>query len=358
MVQVETKRGRKGLGVAAALVAGGMLLAGPAQAEPEHSWKMATSWGGGPIMELGPKCFAERIGNLTDGRIDVEVFPGGALGKALKVTDIVRSGAAEAGHTWMGYDWGRDRAVVVFAGFAGSMDSERALHWLYQGGGAEMQKDYRDEVFGVVSIPLGARTAEAFLHSRKPVRTMEDLDGLKLRTAGAWLEIVQGLGASPVTMPGSEVYTSLERGVIDATEWGTLYENQSSGFHKIAEYVMIPGVHQPMAMFELVVNPDAYAKLSDKDKALVDLAARSCTMDMWMKIGHEDAKALQFYKSEGNQIVEIEPEAQIAMRQAALEWAKAQYEDSAWFKKAYESQLEYEDAWKDASSYRNVQSAN
>jgi len=338
---------------AAALMAGTLLMAGPVQAEAKHKWKLAAAWSGGPLWD-NTNCFADRIDLLTNGDIEVEVFPGGALGKALKVSDTVRSGAAEAGHTWMGYDWGRDRAVVVFGGFAGSMDSERSLHWLYEGGGADMQKEYRDEVFGVVSIPLGARTAEAFLHSNKPVKTMEDMQGLKLRTAGAWLEITQDMGASPVTMPGSEVYTSLERGVIDATEWGTLYENQSSGFHKIAKYVMIPGVHQPMAMFELVINKDAYAKLSDREKELVNLAARSCTMDMWMKVGHEDAKALQFYRDEGNEIIVLDPAAQQAMRQAALEWAEKQAADSEWFKKAYDSQLAYEEAWKDAADYRNV----
>ena len=354
MTRATRNRGERRLAAAASLVAASLLLAGPAAAaDAKHHWKMATGWGGGPLMD-NSNCFADRVGLLSDGAIEVEVFPGGALGKALKVSDTVRSGAAEAGHTWMGYDWGRDRAVVVFAGFAGSMDSERSLHWIYQGGGAEMQNEYRQEVFGVVSIPLGVRTAEAFLHSNKPVRTMEDMQGLKLRTAGAWLEITDGFGASPVTMPGSEVYTSLERGVIDATEWGTLYENISSGFHKIAKYVMIPGVHQPMAMFELVINPDAYAALSDREKELVDIAARSCTMDMWLKVGHEDAKALQFYKDEGNEIIVLEPEAQQAMRQAALEWAEKQAQDSEWFRKAYDSQLAYEKAWKDAADYRNV----
>lgn len=340
----------------AAMAACATVMGGAAQAEPEHKWKMATSWGGGPLMELGAKAFADRVEQLTHGRIEVEVFPAGTLGKALKVSDTVKNGIAQAGHTWMGYDWGKDKATVVFGGFAGSMDSERMLHWLYQGGGQEMWREFREEKFGVVSFPLFIRTAEAFLHSRKPVKSIKDLQGLKIRTAGAWLEISGNLGASPVTMPGGEVYTSLERGAIDATEWGTLYENITPGFHKIAKYVVIPGVHQPVAPFELVLNKDAFAALSEEDQALVELAAKITTIESWLRVGDEDAKALQFFRDAGNEIIELDRETQLAVRKLAGEWGEKEGETNEWFKKAFESQRAYELLWRDAGSYRNVAS--
>lgn len=332
----------------------GSAFAGSSAFAAEHEWKMATSWGGGPLMELGAKAFAEKVEMLTDGRVEIQVFTGGTLGKALNVSETVANGVAEAGHTWMGYDWGKDKAVVVFGGFAGSMDSERMMHWLYEGGGVEMWRDFRMDKFGLVSMPLFMRTAEAFLHSTKPVKSMDDLQGLKLRTAGAWIEISESMGASPVTTPGAEVFTALERGAIDATEWGTLYENISSGFHKVAKYVIIPGVHQPVAPFELVINKDAYAALSERDQQLVDLAAKIVTFESWTRVGHEDAKALQFYREAGNEIIELDKEVQVAVKQQAVEWGAAQSEENEWFKKAYESQLAYEDLWKDASRYRNV----
>lgn len=330
------------------------LLGSSANAAEQHNWKMATSWGGGPLMELGAKAFAEKIEFLTEGRIKVQVFTGGTLGKALNVSDTVKNGVAQVGHTWMGYDWGKDKAAVVFGGFAGSMDSERMLHWLYEGGGLQLWRDFRMEKFGVVSMPLFIRTAEAFLHSNKPVRNMDDLKGLKVRTAGAWLEISQSMGASPVTMPGAEVFTSLERGTIDATEWGTLYENISPGFYKIAKYVVIPGVHQPVAPFELVINKDAYASLSKRDQQLVELAAKLVTFESWTRIGDEDAKALQFYRDSGNEIIELDESVQRAVKAKGIEWGNTQGESNPWFKKAYESQRAYETLWKDASSYRNV----
>ncbi len=246
---------------AGAVATAGATLAQPAHAQATITWKMATGWGGGPLMDIGAKAFAEKMGELSGGRFKIQVFPGGALGNALKVPETVKNGIAECGHTWMGYDWGKDPTTVLFGGYAGSFDTERMLHWLYQAGGVEMQRKFREETAEIISFPLGARTAEAFLHSRKPVKTLADLKGLKMRTAGAWLEMAKDLGAAPVTTPGGDVYPMLERGAIDATEWGTMYENISMGFHKIAKYIIYPGVHQPTAPFELVINKDAWAKL-------------------------------------------------------------------------------------------------
>ncbi len=324
----------------------------------EVKWKMATSWGGGPLMDIGAKAFAARVNLLTDGRVKIQVFPGGTLGKALKVSETVRTGVAEVGHTWMGYDWGRDKTTVLFGGYAGSMDSERMLHWLYEAGGLEMWRQFREEKFGVVSFPMFIRTAEAFLHSRKAVRTLDDLKGLKIRTAGAWLEISKTLGAAPVTMPGAEVYTSLERGVIDATEWGTLYENISPGFNKIAKYVIIPGVHQPVAPFEVLFNKDAWAKLSARDQELIQVAAKLVTFESWTRIGNEDAKALAYYRKAGNEIIELDESVQIKVKKIAIDWAEQQAKDNEWFAKVLQSQREFEELWKDAASYRNVKSGN
>jgi TRAP-type mannitol/chloroaromatic compound transport system substrate-binding protein len=344
----------KGLSTIAAAAAVALALGTPDPAAAQQKWKMATSWGGGPLMEVGAKAFAERVGFLTDGRIQIEVFPGGTLGKALKVSETVKNGVAEVGHTWMGYDWGKDKTTVTFGGFAGSMDSERMLHWLYEAGGIDMWRQFRDEKFGVVSFPCFIRTAEAFLHSNKPVRTLNDLKGLKLRTAGAWLEISQTLGAAPVTMPGAEVYTSLERGAIDATEWGTLYENISPGFHKIAKYVIIPGVHQPVAPFEVMINKKAFASISDRDKKLIELAAKLVTFESWTRIGHEDAKALNFFRAEGNEIIELDESVQKEAKRIANQWADQVAKENAWFAKVIKSQRAFELLWKDAQRYRNV----
>ena len=341
---------------AGAVATAGMAIARPASAQATYNWKMATGWAGGPLMDIGSKAFAEKMEQLSGGRFKIQVFPGGALGNALKVPETVKNGVAECGHTWMGYDWGKDPTTVLFGGYAGSFDSERMLHWLYQAGGVEMQRQFREETEGVISFPLGIRTAEAFLHSRKPVKTLDDLKGLKLRTAGAWLEMAKDLGAAPVTTAGGDVYPMLERGAIDATEWGTMYENISMGFHKIAKYIIYPGVHQPTAPFELVINKEAWAKLSPADKKLVETAAKLVTIGIWLKVGQEDAKALDFYKKAGNTIIELDPEVQYLGRKIGQDWADkvAKENKYPWFAKTLQSQKEMDALWKGATGWRSV----
>lgn len=341
---------------AGAAATAGMAIARPASAQATTNWKMATGWAGGPLMDIGAKAFAEKMEQLSGGRFKIQVFPGGALGNALKVPETVKNGVAECGHTWMGYDWGKDPTTVLFGGYAGSFDSERMLHWLYQAGGVEMQRQFREETEGVISFPLGIRTAEAFLHSRKPVKTLDDLKGLKLRTAGAWLEMAKDLGAAPVTTAGGDVYPMLERGAIDATEWGTMYENISMGFHKIAKYIIYPGVHQPTAPFELVINKEAWAKLSPADKKLVETAAKLVTIEFWLKVGQEDAKALDFYKKAGNTIIELDPEVQYLGRKIGQDWADkvAKENKYPWFAKTLQSQKEMDALWKGATGWRTV----
>jgi TRAP-type mannitol/chloroaromatic compound transport system substrate-binding protein len=217
-----------------------------------------------------------------------------------------------------------------------------------------LQRTFRDEKEGIVSLPLFIRTAEVFLHSRKPVKTLADLKGLKLRTAGAWLEMAKDLGAAPVTTAGGDVYPMLERGAIDATEWGTLWENISPGFYKVARYLIYPGVHQPTAPFELCINKETWAKFSEADRNLIEATAKLVTFESWLRIGQEDAKALEFYRKAGNTIIELDPEVQYAARKIGLEWAAKTAKDNAFFAKVHKSQQDFEALWKGADSWRKV----
>jgi len=116
----------------------GLAMSGGAASAAEQ-WSMAASWGGGPFLKKDAEGFAKLVDIMTDGNIKIQVFPAGTLGKALKVSDTVKSGVAEAGHTWMGYDWGVDKATVIFAGMAGGLQPEELMLWLFQGRGAAVR---------------------------------------------------------------------------------------------------------------------------------------------------------------------------------------------------------------------------
>src|SRR5690625_2266787 len=103
-------------GGTAGLLRAAALIGSEASAQDTYSWRMATGWGGGPLMEIGAQAFADRLHQRSNGRIEIEVFPGGAIGEPLRVTDSVRRGVADLGHTWPGYDWGRDTTSVAFGG--------------------------------------------------------------------------------------------------------------------------------------------------------------------------------------------------------------------------------------------------
>ncbi|MCP1675733.1 TRAP-type mannitol/chloroaromatic compound transport system substrate-binding protein [Natronocella acetinitrilica] len=316
---------------------------------------MATAWSSGPLWDIGANAFAQRLAQLSNGRIQVEVHPAGAIGEPLRVTDSVRRGIADMGHTWSGYDWGRDTTTVALGGFAGTMDDERMLHWLYEGGGVELWREFREDRFNVIAMPLYFRTMETFLHSRVPVRTLEDLKGVQVRTAGAWVAMLEALGGAPVATAGHEIYPMLERGVIDATEWGSPWEDTFPRFYEVTNYVIIPGVHQPTAPFELQVNPRVWEQFSDEDKALVELAAKLVTLESWLKIGHNDADAMRFYAEEaGQEIIELDVEVQVAARQLGLDWAEEQSAENEWFGRVWESQREFEQLWNNAERYRRA----
>ena len=171
--------------------------------------------------------------------------------------------------------------------------------------------------FGVASIPCGIFPTEIFLHSKKRIQTLEDFKGVKLRTAGAWAEIAGGLGASTVILPGAEVYPALERGVIDATEWSSPSVNVPSGFHKIAKYVIMPGVHQPGATQECVFNLDAWNRISEGDRELLKLAGKLGVLDSWARYAYKDIAALKEFDKAGNELVLLDDEFVSTANEAA-----------------------------------------
>ena len=317
----------------AAVMAGIGLLISANPSNANEIWNMATAWGGGPFLEEDAKGYAKLVNTLTDGRIQINVFPGGTLGSPLKVSDTVKSNVVQAGHTWMGYDWGIDKTTVLFGNMAGGLNPEELIIWLYQAGAADLWFEYRKERFGVASVPCGVFPTEIFLHSKKRIETLEDLKGIKLRTAGAWAEIAGSLGASTVILPGAEVYPALERGVIDAIEWSSPSVNLPSGFHKIAKYIIMPGVHQPGATMECVFNMDAWEGVSERDREMLRLAGRLTMLDSWTRYAFRDIAALEEMHSAGNEFGILDSEFIRAANKAADEWADEQAFKDAWFKR-------------------------
>jgi len=334
----------------------GLIVTGSAMAADNFRWKMTTSWPAGiPLYTDMAELFAKNVEAMSGGRLKIQVLPGGAVAPALEVTDTVEKGIVQMGHTWPGYDIGKDATTAILGGYAGGMESVPMLHWLYGGGGAELWNEFRMEKFGLVAMPLGIRPPEVFAHSHKPIRTLDDFKGLKMRTVGAWAQILPGLGASVVSLPGGEVYQALERKVIDATEWASPGENVISGFHEVAKYVIVPGAHQPSAPFELVINKKAWDSLPDDLKQIVKKTAEEVTFASWVKIGTLDMGAMEQFKKTGNEIIFLSPEVQTKAHELGKEWAQKIAADNPWFKKIMDSQDKFEKEWKQVGAIRYFQ---
>jgi len=296
------------------------------QSGPTYTWKMATGWASGPLMDIGAKGFAERIGQLSGGRFKIQTFPGGALGNALKVPETVKNGVAECGHTWMGYDWGKDPTTVLFGGYAGTFDTERMLHWLYEGGGAELQRQFRDQADGVVSMPLFIRTAEVFLHSRKPVKSLADLKGLKLRTAGGAMDITANdFDAVPVRMPGPDILPSLSRGTLD----GTLAPLQSVKVFDIQTQVKHMTTDVSLGSFITVyaISDRAWKRLPEALRANLTEAGDFATKNHCEYVDTQEVKVVQELEQDGVKGNTMAPGQLVALNTklqgVANEWAES-----------------------------------
>ena len=335
------------------VIIGLALMAQPAMAAKKFKWKMATSWPSGiPLYTDGADAFAKKVDAMSDGRLKIRVTAAGTLCGPLETTEAVANGVVDLAHSWPGYDVGRDPTACLFGGYAGGMESVAMMHWLYYGGGAKLWADWAMDVFGVVAFPMGNRPPEAFAHSHKPIRSLADLNGIKFRTVGAWAQILPKLGASVVSMAGNEVFPALERKVIDATEWATPGENIISGFHEVAKYVIVPGVHQPSAPFNLYINKDKWAALPKDLQEIVATAAEEITFSLWMKIGRLDMDAMEVFKKQGNEVIFLDAETQKKAHELGQEWAHEHAAKNDWFKKVFDSQVTFEKQWDSVGKIR------
>ncbi|MGJ7459084.1 C4-dicarboxylate ABC transporter substrate-binding protein [Halomonas sp. RA08-2] len=318
----------------------------------DKNWRMATPWSGGPWLERDAKLYADRVNQLTDGGIEIEVFPGGTLGGALRVTNTVKAGVAQISHNYINYDYGTDPTAALLAGHSSGLTPEEFMLWMYEGGGVELYEAFRRDVFDVVAFPCAILGTEIFLHSNKKVETLEDFQGLRLRTSGAWAELASRLGASTVVMAGGDIYSALERGVIDAAEWGSPEMNRPTGFQEVAQYVIIPGVHQSGGFLECQVNEEAWSGLSEEEQELLRLAGKLTVFETWLASSFADLDAYQELVDGPNEIVHLDQSFIDTIYEETVKWEDEYAAENEWFARVLESQRDFKDAMTRWSEYR------
>jgi len=309
-------------------------------------WRMVTSWPSGIIVHRHAEHFADLVKQMSNGRLQIEVFPAGAIVPALEVMDAVGKGTVEVGHTWAGYYMGKELALVLFAAVPAGMTDVEYMTWLYRGGGLELWREIAAK-YNIIPFPAGVISPEVFAHSNKPIRTLEDFKGLKFRTVGLWAEILKEMGASVVTLPAGEIYPALERKVLDAAEFSIPSIDWDLGFHEITKYLVVPGVHQPASIPEIEVNLDAWNKLPPDLQAIFDAATRAAALDAWTDYANEDMEALRKYREYGTQIIKLSPETLARVKKLAQELLEKKAAENPTFAKVYESFKRFREKWAD-----------
>ncbi|MBN8412930.1 TRAP transporter substrate-binding protein [Halomonas denitrificans] len=257
-----------------------MLIGAQAQAQDTFEWKLVTSWPKNfPGVGQGPERLAKLVEEMSDGRLTIEVFGAGQLVPGFEVFDAVAEGTAQMGHSASYYWKGKAPAAQFFAAVPFGMNAQEMNAWLHYGGGLELWNELYDD-FGVEVMAAGASGVQMGGWYNKEINSVADLDGLKMRMPGLGGEVMNRMGVAIVNMPGGEIFTSLQSGAIDATEWIGPYNDLAFGLHQAAEYYYYPGWHEPTVMFEAIINDDALAELPADLQAILRSAVRDVNQDV------------------------------------------------------------------------------
>ncbi len=312
-----------GLGGAAALAgcAGETEQAGaPAESRQRFSWDLVTTWPPNfPGLGTGVNTLARYIDELSNGRLQITVYGAGELVPAFEVFDAVSQGSAEMGHGASYYWRGKTEAAQFFCTIPFGMNAHEVNGWLYYGGGLELWREVY-EPFGLVPLPAGNTGVQTGGWFNKRIDGMADLRGLRIRIPGLGGEVLGRVGATPVTIPGSEVFTALQTGAIDAAEWVGPYNDVAMGLHQAARYYYYPGWHEPGPALECIVNRQAWDQLPDDLKAIVRVACQAANLDMTSEFMARNAGALRQLEADPSvEVLGFPPDVLAGLKAATLE---------------------------------------
>ncbi len=256
-------------------------------------WKLVTTWPKNlPALGTAPENLARRVDAMSNGRLKIKVYGAGELVPAFGVFDAVSQGTAQMGHGAAYYWRGKIPVAAVFSTVPFGMTAQEMNGWLEFGGGIELWRDLY-ATFGLVPLAAGNSGVQMAGWFNKEVNSLADIKGLKMRIPGLGGEVFQRAGGVSVSMPGSEMFTSLQTGAIDATEWVGPYNDLALGLHTVAKYYYYPGWHEPGPTLEAIVNKAAWEALPADLRAIVESAADAINDEMLAEFTARNNTALK-----------------------------------------------------------------
>ncbi len=335
------------------------LLAGLSTAsmakERVYKWKLATTWGPtlSPFIDT-PTNMAKMVEKMSNGRLIIEVDAANKHKAAFGILDMVKGGQYDMGHSASYYWKGKDINTMPFSTMPFGMTTAEQYAWFYHGGGmALMEKTYAKH--GILSFPGGSTGNQMGGWFRKEINSVEDLKGLKMRIPGFAGEVMAKLGLTVTNIAPGELYTSLERGTIDALEWVGPGMDINMGFHKVAPYYYT-GWHEPGLDLHFMVNERAFKKLPKDLQEILITAMRVSAYDMYIQNYHMSSEAWSKIASEypNIKIKTFPKEVMDALKQINKELRAEMVKDQPLLKEILDSQEAYQKkvrVWTEMSDY-------
>ena len=260
-----------------------------------HEWKMITSWPKNlPALGTSPEYFADIVEQMSGGRMRIRVYGANELVGGLEVFDAVRQGVAEIGHSGAYYWQGKIPATPFFSSIPFGMTSYEQDAWLRFGGGEGLWKELYAP-FNLIPVRGGNSGTQMFGWFNKEINSLADLQGLKMRIPSLGGEVFRRAGGVPVTLQVSEVFTALQTGALDATEFVSPYNDLAAGYHTVAEYYYYPGWHEPGSTLETIFNKERFEALPEDLQAILLAGAEvmnQTLLDELMAKNNEALKSL------------------------------------------------------------------
>ena len=261
--------------------------------QEQYNWRLVTAWPKNyPGLGMAPERIADLVEEMSNGQMKITVYGAGEQVPAFGVFDAVSSGSHQMGHSG-GYFWkGKVPAAQFFTGVPFGLTADEINAWTNRGGGLELWREIY-EPFNIYPIPAGNTGTQMFGWFNKEINSLEDIKGLKMRIPGIGGEVLKRAGGIPVTLPGGELFTALQTGVIDATEWVGPYNDLTFGFQQTAKYYYYPGWHEPGSMLELLINKDAWDTLPKHLQVIIETASKAVNQDILDEYTARNNKALR-----------------------------------------------------------------
>ncbi len=323
----------------------GVLAAGAApavvHAQANIRWRLTSSFPKSlDTIFGGAEVFAKKVGEMTGGKFQISVHPGGELMPSPQLVDGVQNGTVEMGHTAPYYYFGKDDTFALGCAIPFGLNSRQMTAWVYEGNGLKLMREFYS-AYNIIHFPMGNTGAQMGGWFRKPLQSLADVKGLKFRVGGFAGRVIERLGGVPQNIPGGEIYQALEKGTIDAAEWIGPYDDQKLGFNKVAPNYAYPGWWEGGPQLDLFINTKAYAGLSAEYKAILEAAAAYAHTDMQAKYDAKNPGALRQLIAGGTKLFQTPKDIMdAAFKESMALYSELSAKNPHW-KKVYEDYAKF-----------------